>query len=172
MKATQTLSIGSLSKRSNVKVETVRYYEKIGVMPAPARSACGYRMYCTDHLKRLGFIRRTRELGFSLEEIRGLLGLVDGQAYTCADVHALMVAHVAEVRRKIADLRRLERVMAEMVAQCSKYKIPECPVIDTLFDSREDGQLNHQSTPNSARSAKSALPTSRPSSTVNLRPSR
>ena len=103
-------------------------------MPAPARSTGRYRLYTSDHLKRLVFIRRARELGFSLERIRGLLRLVDGHTYTCAEVHALMMEHLTEVRRKIGDLRRLEQVMSAMVSQCSKDRIPECPVIDALFD--------------------------------------
>lgn len=127
------LSIGALSKQSGVNIETIRYYEKIGVMPAPPRSAGGYRLYAPDHLKRLGFVRRGRQLGFSLDELRGLLQLVDGHAYTCAEVHALTLQHLTEVRRKIADLRRLERVMADMVAQCTEDLVPECPVIDALL---------------------------------------
>jgi MerR family mercuric resistance operon transcriptional regulator len=127
------LSIGALSKQSGVNIETIRYYEKIGVMPAPARSAGGYRIYALDHLKRLGFIRRGRQLGFSLDELRGLLHLVDGHAYTCAEVHALTLQHLTEVRHKIADLRRLERVLADMAAQCTEDLVPECPVIDALF---------------------------------------
>jgi MerR family mercuric resistance operon transcriptional regulator len=127
------LSIGALSKESGVNIETIRYYERIGVMPAPARSAGGYRMYAPDHLKRLRFVRRGRELGFSLDELRGLLHLVDGHAYTCAEVHALMLKHLTEVRRKIADLRRLERVMASMAAQCTEDRVPECSVIDAMF---------------------------------------
>jgi MerR family transcriptional regulator, mercuric resistance operon regulatory protein len=127
------LSIGALSKQSGVNIETIRYYEKIGVMPAPARSAGGYRIYALDHLKRLGFIRRGRQLGFSLDELRGLLHLVDGHAYTCAEVHTLTLQHLTEVRHKIADLRRLERVLADMAAQCTEDLVPECPVIDALF---------------------------------------
>ncbi|MGH7123124.1 MAG: MerR family transcriptional regulator [Stellaceae bacterium] len=136
MNASERFSIGSLSKTSGVNVETIRYYEKIGIMPIPARSAGGYRIYGTEHLKRLSFIRRGRELGFSLDELRGLLRLVDGHAFTCSEVRALTLAHVAEVRRKIADLRRLERVMADMAAQCTGDRVPECPVIDALFDPR------------------------------------
>ncbi len=132
------LSIGALSKQSGVNIETIRYYEKIGVMPAPARSAGGYRMYTVDHLKRLGFVRRGRQLGFSLDELRGLLHLVDGHAYTCAEVHTLTLQHLTEVRRKIADLRRLERVLADMAAQCTEDQVPECPVIDALFGSVAD----------------------------------
>jgi MerR family mercuric resistance operon transcriptional regulator len=158
MKAEEEFSIGELSKQSDVNIETIRYYEKIGVMPAPGRSASGYRIYGADHLKRLSFVRRSRQLGFSLDEIRDLLRLVDGHAYTCAEVQALTLNHVAEIRRKIADLKRLERVMAEMAAQCSGERAPECAVIDALFDARppSDGRRQSQSTRKKARSAKSA----------------
>ena len=159
MNAAPRLSIGALSKRSRVNVETVRYYEKIGIMPAPARSDGGYRLYETSHLKRLTFVRRARELGFSLAEIQGLLRLVDGHKYTCAEVHALMVRHVAEINRKIVDLRRLEKAMSGMMAQCTRDRIPECPIIDALFEGALDDQPSRQSRPRSARSPKSARPT-------------
>lgn len=129
-------SIGALSRESTVNIETIRYYEKIGVMPKPARSMGGYRLYTPDHLKRLSFIRRGRELGFSLDELRDLLRLVDGHAYTCAEIRALTLEHVAGIRRKIADLRRLERVMSTVASQCSGRRIPECPIIDALFQAR------------------------------------
>lgn len=129
-------AIGALSKQSGVNVETIRYYERIGVMPKPRRSASGYRIYGPGHLKRLSFVRRGRELGFSLDELRGLLRLVDGHSYTCAEVHSLAVEHVAEIRRKIADLRRLQSVMNAMAAACSRDRIPQCPIIDALFDAR------------------------------------
>src|SRR5258706_11477101 len=108
MARTQEFPIGALAGESGVNIETIRYYEKIGVMPKPARSAGGYRLYTAEHLKRLTFIRRGRELGFTLDELRGLLRLVDGHAYTCAEVRALTLDHVADIRCKIADLRRLE----------------------------------------------------------------
>ncbi len=125
--------IGALARESGVKIETIRYYERIGVMPKPARSAGGYRLYAADHLKRLTFIRRGRELGFSLNELRNLLRLVDGHDYTCAEVRALTLQHVAVIRRKISDLRRLEKTMTGIAAQCSGRRIPECPIIDALF---------------------------------------
>ena len=128
--------IGTLARESAVNIETIRYYEKIGVMPKPGRSAGGYRLYTPDHLRRLTFIRRGRELGFSLDELRDLLRLVDGHAYTCAEVKALTLNHVAGIRRKIADLKRLERVMTKVASQCSGRKIPDCPVIDALFQAR------------------------------------
>lgn len=136
MKTVHDLSIGALSKQSGVNIETIRYYEKIGVMPPPPRSAGGYRIYGADHLKRLSFIRRGRELGFSLDELRGLLRVVDGHAYSCAEVHDLTSEHLAEIRHKIADLRRLERVMTKMLAQCTRDRIPDCPIVDALIDAR------------------------------------
>ena len=139
MKAMDVLSIGKLSKQSGVNIETIRYYEKIGVMPAPGRSAGGFRIYEPDHLKRLSFVRRGRQLGFSLDEIRNLLRLVDGHGHTCAEVHALMLSHLAEIRRKIRDLRRLQRAMAEMAARCSGESVPECPIVDALFDAPAAG---------------------------------
>ena len=140
MKAMDVLSIGKLSKQSGVNIETIRYYEKIGVMPAPGRSAGGFRIYGPDHLKRLSFVRRGRQLGFSLDEIRNLLRLVDGHGHTCAEVHALMLSHLAEIRRKVRDLRRLERAMAEMAARCSGESVPECPIVDALFDAPAAGR--------------------------------
>jgi MerR family mercuric resistance operon transcriptional regulator len=126
-------TIGALARESAVNVETIRYYERIGVMPHPARSSGGYRLYSPDHLKRLTFIRRGRELGFRLEELRDLLRLVDGHNYTCAQVRALTLEHVADIRRKIADLKALERAMSAVAAKCSGNKVPDCPIIDALF---------------------------------------
>ncbi len=128
--------IGVLAQESAVNIETIRYYEKIGVMPKPGRSSGGYRLYTPGHLKRLTFIRRGRELGFSLDELRDLLRLVDGHAYTCAEVKALTLDHVAGIRRKITDLKRLERAMTKVASQCSGRKIPDCPVIDALFTTK------------------------------------
>ena len=134
MKQTEDFSIGALSKRSGVKIETIRYYENIGVMPTAARSASGYRVYSSHHVRRLHFVRRGRELGFSLDELRNLLRLVDGHAFTCAEVNALMLEHLTDIRQKIADLRRLERAMSDMAAKCKGGQVPECPIIDALFE--------------------------------------
>jgi MerR family mercuric resistance operon transcriptional regulator len=136
MEQTEEFSIGVLSERSGVNIETIRYYERISVMPKPARSAAGYRVYGNDHARRLHFVRRGRELGFSLDELRELLSLVDGHAYTCREVHALTIEHLKDIRQKIADLRRLDRVMSNMAAQCTGDQVPECPIIDALFEMR------------------------------------
>jgi MerR family mercuric resistance operon transcriptional regulator len=132
---TREFPIGALASESSVNIETIRYYEKVGVMPKPGRSAGGYRLYTPDHLKRLTFIRRGRELGFTLDELRGLLRLVDGHAYTCAEVRTLTLDHVAGIRRKIADLKRLERVMTDISSRCSGKRVPDCPIVDALFQS-------------------------------------
>ena len=129
-------TIGALSKGTGCHIETIRYYERIGLMPKPPRSPGGHRLYEEEHLRRLTFIRRSRELGFTLDEVRGLLRLVDGGSYTCTEVKALTLDHAAEVRRKVADLRKLERVLKEMAAECEGGEVPECPIIDALYQGR------------------------------------
>jgi MerR family transcriptional regulator, mercuric resistance operon regulatory protein len=126
-------SIGTLAARSGVKVETIRYYERIGIMPRAARSAAGYRRYTQGDLSRLTFIRRGRELDFSLESLRDLLHLVDERACTCAEGRAQALGHLARIRSKIADLRRLERALAEIAGRCTGERVPECPLIDALL---------------------------------------
>ena len=123
---------GELAQRSGCNIETVRFYEKRGFLPPPPRTAGGHRDYALEHLKRLTFIRRSRELGFTLDEVRGLLALVDGNAWTCAEVRAMTLEHLADVRRKIADLEQLARILDDMAAQCDGGRIPECPVVDAL----------------------------------------
>ncbi len=131
------LPIGTLAKQTGCKVETIRYYENIGVLPPPARSSGGQRRYTINHLKRLNFVRRARALGFTLNEVRDLLRLVDGADYTCAEVEAVTLAHLGDVRTKIADLRKLERVLKDMASQCDGGTVPDCPVIDALFGAVE-----------------------------------
>ena len=125
--------IGALSKRTGCNIETIRYYERISLLPAPARTEGGHRSYTDEHTKRIRFIRRGRELGFTLEEVRGLLALVDGGDFTCEEVRALTLEHLDEVREKVADLRRLERVLKTMAAQCLGGSVPECPIVDALY---------------------------------------
>ena len=125
-------TIGALSKTTGVNIETIRYYERIGMVPAPPRTAGGHRLYGADHLRRLAFIRRSRELGFSLQEVRGLLGLVDGREVTCDRVRAVTLNHLGDVRRRIADLRKMERVLRAMAQTCDGGAVPDCPIIETL----------------------------------------
>ena len=99
-----------------MNIETIRFYERVGLMPVPPRGPGGHRLYDEKLLKRLTFIRRGRELGFTLEELRGLLRLVDGGDYSCGEVKALTLDHLDEIQRKVADLRNMARVLKEMAA--------------------------------------------------------
>ncbi|SEW36438.1 MerR family transcriptional regulator, mercuric resistance operon regulatory protein [Aliiroseovarius sediminilitoris] len=123
-----------LARATGCNLETIRYYERVGIMPDPPRTANGYRSYDDAHVKRLKFVIRSRDLGFSLEEIRGLLGLVDDQSQTCGEVQTVAKAHLEDVKAKIADLVRIERVLSETVARCTGDDAPECAVIDALLD--------------------------------------
>ncbi len=102
------VTIGALSKQTGCHIETVRYYERIGVLFKPPRTEGGHRLYGREHIKRLMFVRRSREPGFSLGEIRTLLKLVDGKQYRCREVKALMEEHLGDIKKKISDLKRLQ----------------------------------------------------------------
>lgn len=130
---TRGYAIGEISRETGVNIETIRYYERIGIMPKPDRTEGGNRQYNHDQLKRLSFIKRCRELGFGIEEIRALLQMVDRADFTCAEVHTMTVDHLATVKKKVADLRRLEKALRSMAAECGKGDVPDCPIIDTLF---------------------------------------
>ena len=132
------LAIGTLSQRTGCHIETIRYYERAGLLPAPARSPGGYRLYGTGHLKRLTFIRRARALGFSIDEVRTLLKLADQRKRPCAEVRVVAAGHLEDVRAKIADLRAMERVLKETVARCAEGAGSHCPVIDALYRDGSD----------------------------------
>jgi MerR family mercuric resistance operon transcriptional regulator len=121
-----------LAIRTGCHLETIRYYESAGLMPDPRSSKRGYRMYGEEHVSRLRFILRARELGFSTEDVRGLLGLIDAGAQTCAEVKACSDRHLLEIRKKIADLRKIEKVLAETSARCKGGTAPQCAVLDAL----------------------------------------
>ena len=127
-----SLTRGDLARATGCNIETIRYYEKTGLLPDPPRSAAGYRIYSAAHATRLRFILRARELGFSMEDIRGLMGLDDGAAPTCAEVKERTERHLADVRAKIADLRRIESVLAATASRCSGAEVPNCPVLDAI----------------------------------------
>jgi MerR family mercuric resistance operon transcriptional regulator len=130
------LTRGTLAARTGCNIETIRYYEQIRILPPPPRSQGGHRLYGPALIKRLNFVLRSRDLGFTLEEIRELLRVVDGGNYTCAQVEALAHEHVRSIRQKIMDLKKLKSVLETMAAQCSGGKIPHCPIIDALFNAR------------------------------------
>jgi MerR family transcriptional regulator, mercuric resistance operon regulatory protein len=133
METPARLAIGALSRRTGCNIETIRYYERVGLLPAPARSPGGYRLYGTGHLKRLTFIRRARALGFSIDEVRMLLKLADGRRRPCAEVRVVAARHLDDVRLKLADLKAMESVLSETVARCAAGGGSHCPVIDALY---------------------------------------
>jgi len=126
------LTIGRLAEETRVNLETIRYYERIGLMPSPRRTEGGHRDYDPAHARQLAFIRRGRELGFSIDEIRALLALASTERGSCAEVREIATSHLLEVRAKLAHLRKLENILAETVAKCSGDSSPHCPVLDVL----------------------------------------
>jgi MerR family mercuric resistance operon transcriptional regulator len=134
----EELTIGRLSERTGVNIETIRYYEKIKMLPAPPRTAGGRRIYGEAETRTLAFIRRARELGFGLAEIRALLGLAAPGKASCADVRAIVAHHLEDIRAKMSDLAKLERTLAKTIARCSGRRVPDCPVLDILDIRRPD----------------------------------
>src|SRR5260370_14494160 len=126
------LAIEALPERAACKVETIRFYEREGLLPAPARSPGGYRLYSEDHLKRLTFIRRARGLGFSIDEVRKLLKLADERKRPCAEVRVVARAHLEDVRAKIADLRAMDRVLRATSVRCADGPRARCALIEAL----------------------------------------
>ncbi len=125
--------IGEVSRYTGVHIETIRYYERIAVMPEPARSPGKQRLYARPQLQRLEFIRKSRDLGFSLEEIRSLLSLADNNTLTCKQVETITGDHLDGVQQKIRDLQSIECALKEMLSQCTGSDVPDCPVFDTLY---------------------------------------
>jgi MerR family mercuric resistance operon transcriptional regulator len=132
----QEMTIGQLAEAAEVNVETVRYYHRRGLLPAPPRPAGGIRRYPADVLRRLRFIKRSQSLGFSLDEVEALLSLHDGQ--TCRAARAIAEHRLADVRQRLQDLSRLEAALATLVQRCSTAKGKmSCPLIDALMDGGE-----------------------------------
>jgi MerR family mercuric resistance operon transcriptional regulator len=125
-----------LSDFTGVNIETIRYYERIKMFPAPPRTAGGRRVYDATHLRILAFIRRSRELGFSLDEIRALLRLGGPEKATCREVRQIASHHLNDIRAKLDDLKKLERLLATTIARCSGRMAPDCPVLDILDTQR------------------------------------
>ncbi len=126
------LTIGKAAELTGCNIETIRFYEKQALLPPAERSPGGHRLYSAQQVARLGFIRRSRELGFSMDEIRQLLSLVDGNAVSCEQVKSVADGHLADIRARIEDLRKMERSLKQLSARCSGADIPECPIIEAL----------------------------------------
>ena len=123
-----------LANSAGCHSETARFYETKGLLPAPPRNAAGHRVYGREHARRLRFIVRARELGFSLDQIGQLLRLRQGGGSVCAEARALTLTHLDDIGRKITDLARLEQALRSMVARCDETGARRCPIIDTLFE--------------------------------------
>jgi DNA-binding transcriptional MerR regulator len=124
--------IGELARRTGVKAPTIRYYEQIGLLPAPARSEGHQRRYAASQIARLNFIRHARELGFEVEAIRELLAMSERPEQSCADADRIARRHLEEVDRRIARLAALRAELRRMVEECSHGRISNCRVIETL----------------------------------------
>jgi len=127
------IPIGELSRRTQCNIETIRYYERIGLLPKPRRRGGRFRCYDGDDVARVMFIRRARQLGFTLDDVRGLLRLAaaDGED-ACAEARSLAAAHVAAIRAKVADLQAMDRVLSDVISECEAGQNPTCPLIEVL----------------------------------------
>ena len=128
----ESLAIGGLSRLSGVNIETIRYYERIKMLRPPPRTPSGRRVYGSSDLRTLSFIRRSRELGFSLNEIRALRRLGGPEKASCREVREIATHHLGDIRAKLSDLQKLERLLAKTIARCSGNRVPDCPVLDIL----------------------------------------
>ncbi|HVC50802.1 MAG TPA: helix-turn-helix domain-containing protein [Stellaceae bacterium] len=128
-----TIAIGELSRRTDCNIETIRYYERIGLLPQPDRSGGRFRRYSFNDVARLRFIRRARQLGFALDDVRTLLRLsATDSGDMRAEARSVFSAHIEEIRAKIADLQSMERVLTEAVEECAAGRHPNCPLIEVL----------------------------------------
>jgi len=127
------MRIGELAEACNCPAETIRYYEKIGLLPQAVRRPNGYRSYEDTHRKWLQFILRSKELGFSQDEVRRLTDLAHQMQPACADVHELLEEHVNDVRKRVRALKRMERALVRLKTQCQDGTLHDCPVIDELM---------------------------------------
>jgi Cu(I)-responsive transcriptional regulator len=126
------MNIGKLARAADAKAETIRYYERIGLLPAPPRTPGNYRDYSAEHVSRLAFTRRARDLGFSIDQIRTLLDLADQKEQSCKAVDAIAREHLTEVKRKLADLGALRRELESLIGQCRHGTIAECRILEAL----------------------------------------
>lgn len=133
------LKIGEVARLSSVPAKTIRYYEEVGLLPPSARTRSGYRVYDSADVERLRFIKRGRDLGFSVDEVASLLALWGDRERSSADVRALAEAHIAAVERKIEELEFMRKTLVSLVHQCHGDERPECPILEDLARERVEG---------------------------------
>ena len=127
------MRIGELARACDCPTETIRYFEKIGLLPPTARMQNGYRIYDARHEQMLRFILRSRELGFPQQDVRRLVDLVGGTQSACADVKDMLGNRLADVRKRIAQLEQMEQALARLRSQCRDGTLHDCPVIEELL---------------------------------------
>jgi MerR family copper efflux transcriptional regulator len=132
MRGERTVNIGQVAKASGVSAKMIRYYEAVGLAPAAGRRTNGYRRYDATDVQRLRFIRRARDLGFSLERVRGLLALWSDRDRHSADVKTLALAHIAELEARAAEFRSMTKTLRNLVAACEGGDRPACPILEDL----------------------------------------
>lgn len=150
------MKIGELAERAGAKAETVRFYERIGLLPPPPRTSGNYRDYDDEHVGRLSFIRHARSLGFELEDVRALLALSDEPQTDCAEADRIASRHLAAVEAKIDQLQRLRSELSSMVSQCRGGEVGQCRIIEALSD-HEDCGPDHQPEAGSHPSKQAAM---------------
>lgn len=127
------LTIGRVARGAGLAIDTVRYYEREGLLEKPARTSAGYRQYPADAVARLRFIRQAKELGFTLSEIRELLALKVAPGKSCADVRTRAEAKIADIEQRVAQLNRMKRALAKLAVACSgRGPTSECPILDAM----------------------------------------
>ena len=130
----EKLTTGQLAKQANVNLETIRYYERKGLLLEPPRNESGHRRYTLDALRRTEFIKRAQSLGFSLNEISDLLSLRVGTGKTCADVRTRVEAKIKDVQEKIVDLKGIEQALIRLADKCGgKGPVGQCPILEELY---------------------------------------
>ncbi|WP_260582931.1 helix-turn-helix domain-containing protein [Sphingopyxis sp. PET50] len=128
------MKIGELARTTGANIETIRYYERIGLLPAPHRTAANYRSYGEAHRSRLAFVRHSRDLGFTIEEIRSLLDLSDHPERECSEADRIATGHLEQVEAKIAQLEALRGELSRIVGRCRGGLAGDCRVIEALGD--------------------------------------
>jgi MerR family mercuric resistance operon transcriptional regulator len=131
------ITIGQLAQKSGTDAQTIRYYERQRLMPEPNRTNSNYRLYAKDAIERLTFIKRAKEIGFSLNDIKVLLGMADGKVRRCSDIQKFAETRLSKIRAQISDLQAMEKTLSDLVRQCGfSDRITECPIIETLSEKR------------------------------------
>jgi MerR family copper efflux transcriptional regulator len=132
------LTIGQLAKHTEVTVETIRFYEKQGLISEPKRTDSGYRQYPESAIKRIRFIQRAKEVGFTLKDIKELLSMRTQPGVTCSDIKSRAVAKIAEIEKKMDDLRRMKNALQRLAGRCSgEGFLSDCPILDALEEDNE-----------------------------------